>query len=102
MLRRMPASQLLDWMIFEELEPFGDERAEVGVAHLLRELDLMTRLQLAKPGARVHRKPLKDFVLRVGDLMPPAAARTQSPKEQMSLMRAIAAAYVPGVRAADD
>lgn len=104
-MRAMPPRQLLDWMFYFELEPFGEERADLRVSFLLQKLEDLDRKRDAS--RRRHNRmwtpsKLKDHVLRIGDLLPPAAPRTQTPQDHKHIMRAIAMAYAPGVRAADN
>ena len=54
MRRELPPWKWQEWKIFEELEPFSDERIDWGFAHVCQ--------FLARNG-----KPLRDFMLPHGD-----------------------------------
>ena len=80
MLRHIPARTLVEWTIYEQLEPFGDERADLRTAAVLQLL------------ANIHRDrkkhsrpwPLADFVLRIGDAAPPPPVRPDRASAQRS------------------
>lgn len=88
-MRLMPAPLLAEWAAYSQLEPFGEERADLRTSALMQTLVNLHRDQ------KRHRRPfpLEDFLLRIGDAAPAAPARTQTPKQQFNILRAIALAY---------
>ena len=79
MLRQMSVTDLRTWIAYYELEPFGEERAD------LRSAQIVTTL------ANIHRKPrtpaarIKDFVLQVGE---PARSKSVGPSFEEIKQRA--------------
>lgn len=67
MLRGMSIRQLHEWMAFYELEPFGDERGDIRFSYLMQTLVNLKRNPRKQPQA----PPLTDFVLPLGDAIPP-------------------------------
>lgn len=89
MLRSMPAPLFLEWAQYEQNEPFGEERADLRISALMQTIVNLHRDQ------KRYRKPfpLDDFILRIGDAAPAAPVRTQTPKQQFNILKAIALAY---------
>jgi hypothetical protein len=63
MLGRVTWRQLSEWMAFEELEPFGEERDDFRAAQIVQALWNIARDQTKCPNGY----PLTDFVLKIGD-----------------------------------
>lgn len=89
MRRRLPAKLAVEWATYEELEPFGEERADLRTAALLQLLTNIYRDTKKWPTPF----PLSEFMLRVGDSGPPPPRRTQTVKQQFNVLKAIAMAY---------
>lgn len=79
MLERMSAREFYEWMILEQIEPFGDRRGDIQTGQLLAML------------ANTNRTKKSDKVFGPLDFIPnwepvPQAAHTQTPEEQMDTM----------------
>ncbi len=89
MRRRMPAKLFVEWTAYEELEPFGEERADLRVALLLQLLTNIYRDRKRWPSEF----QLGQFMPHVGDSGPPPPKRTQTVKQTFDVLKAIAMAY---------
>lgn len=63
MLRGMTAKQFFEWIAFDELEPFGEERDDIRTASIVQMIHNVN----VKAG---HQKKLSDFILKFGDPQP--------------------------------
>lgn len=87
--RRMPAPLLAEWAAYDSLDPLGEERADLRISALMQ-----TTVNLHRDQKRYRRPfPLDDFILRFGDAAPAAPVKTQTPKQQFNILKAIAQAY---------
>jgi hypothetical protein len=67
MLRQMPAGLLFEWREYEELEPFGEERADLRAAQIVQAIYNVNRDVKKYPNG----VPLADCLLYFGDAQPP-------------------------------
>ena len=94
MLRRHTAKWLRDWMVYYEVEPFGDFRSDVRAAQVASMIFNMAV-------AAKDRKPLGDFILKWdGKEEKPTKTQTlqeggrkQSWQEQLAIMKMLAVAF---------
>jgi hypothetical protein len=63
MLEEIPHEKLLEWQAYDDLEPFGEERADFRAAHIVQTLVNLARDPVVYPGGF----PLSDFLLGFGD-----------------------------------
>lgn len=85
MLRQMPPAQIRDWMIYEQVEPFGELRADYRAASIR---ETIHNLAVKK----AYRKPVSAFLLKIGE-QAEAAQRRQTPEEQSKIMRQVFEIY---------
>ena len=79
LLQRMSSSELSEWRAYYEIEPFGEERADLRAGTIASPLVNMWK---GKKGART--KP-SDWIMKFGALLP------QDPEEMKMLLKALAA-----------
>lgn len=82
MLRRMPSALLNEWMAFDEMEPFGEQRGD------LRSALVAMTVANAQRGPKQKPFKLEDFLLR----FEPVEKRRQTWQEQHAIMRMMAEA----------
>lgn len=80
MLRAMPAALLSEWMAFDELEPFGEQRGD------LRSALVAMTVANAQRGPKQKPFTIQDFLLK----FEPAERRKQTWQEQHAIMQMIA------------
>jgi len=88
MLRLITARQFLTWAAYEELEPFGEERADYRAASIVQTIVNMNR------DTKKHPRPfdIEDFVLRFGDSTAPKK-KQQTWQEQKQIMQMYSELY---------
>lgn len=79
MLDRMPMPQLLEWVAYAQIEPFGEERADLRAGIV------------ASTIANVHRRPGKP-AYRATDFMPKFRRRAQTVEEMGAIFMTAAMA----------
>lgn len=95
MLRQIPARLFAEWTIYAELEPFGEERADIRTSTLLQ---LLTNVYRDR---KRHKTPfaLDEFVLRIGDAAPPPPTRTaQTAQEKFDALKMMLLAHTAAGR----
>lgn len=83
LMERMSANEFFEWMIMEQIEPFGDKRGDIQAG------------LIAQIIANIHRDPNKD-PYQLEDFLPQFEERKkltpeQSPEDQMAFMLALQA-----------
>jgi hypothetical protein len=81
MMARMPASEFIEWVAFDRIEPFGDRRADIHSA-LIR--TMMANMFARKEGDPPF--PVEDFI----PSFEPRPERIQTPEQQLNLMKMLA------------
>ena len=84
MLRKMPAYIFWEWMAYAELEPFGEERADLRAAQIC----LFTAAPYRKKGSAAPK--LEDYLLKFDGSR--SKAKRQSPAAQKAVLH-----QIPGV-----
>lgn len=92
LLRRFTAKQFRDWEIYNELEPFGEIRADYRAASISSMIFNMA----VEPK---HRKPLKEFLLKFEQT---GEKPKQTWQQQLQLLKILSAAYSTNVPVAKD
>lgn len=83
LMQRMSAAEFMEWRLLEQIEPFGDRRADVGAAMICATIANVNRGEKTKPYQTT------DFIPRWD---PPSPARPQTPEDQLQFMLMIQAA----------
>jgi hypothetical protein len=83
MLRSISWAQLMEWMAYEKMEPFGDLRRDWQAASICATIANMTAIQMRSE----KRFQVKDFML---DFEPRAVAEPESTGKTWQEMRMIA------------
>jgi len=89
MLARISADKLLEWQVFEQLEPFGEDRADLRSAQIVQAL-----YHIATARVRPDPGPLERFRILVGDWRPSetvqatVTAEKQTVKQQERMLDA--------------
>jgi len=88
MLREMSFAEFQDWQQFAELEPFGEERADIRTASIVSTLANIWR------DPKKHRQPyqMSDFFFRFGD-SPEEKKQPQSWEQMKNIGMMMAKAY---------
>lgn len=83
MLRRISARQMTEWMAFEQIDPFGEKRADYRAASIVQIIANVNRDTKKRP------KPYKieEFLLKFE--RDARAPKRQTPQEQSRAMRQI-------------
>lgn len=76
MMERMPASEFVEWMVLEQIEPFGDRRADILAGIIAATVANVNRVKGQKPMAP------EDFMIK----WEKPAAKVQSPNDQLARM----------------
>lgn len=89
MLRRIPATQLLEWMHYDAIDPFGQWRADYRAAEIVTMLANINRDGKKKP------QPYKtsDFLVQFGEPIEGEKKKKQTWQEQKNIGRLIAFAH---------
>jgi hypothetical protein len=85
MLRSITAKQLVEWRMFEMLEPFGPEREDLRIASVVATLLNIHRDRTKKPF------DIADCIIKFGDAAPPAKG-PKSKGQDWRIMKAVAVA----------
>lgn len=80
----MTAREFRAWELYNELEPFGEERQDYRVASILHMLYHINR------GKTSPTKELKEFVLKFGETV---EERKQTPQQQFAMLKVLAAMH---------
>jgi hypothetical protein len=87
MLASITSDQLLEWMVYEKLEPFGEDRGDLRAAQVVQAL-----YHIALMRVRPEPYPLDRFRLSIGDWRPTTdaepAARGQTVAQQERMLDA--------------
>lgn len=89
MLAQITWPQFLEWLAYDQLEPFGEEREDMRNAHIVQTLINLHRSKNQEP------YPLSRFVLTFGDYKPPPPPQ-QDWRSMKSMMAAMLGAPLPG------
>ncbi len=84
MLSEMSISEFREWVAYYDLEPFGEERADLRTASIVK----MVHDVNVKRSARD--KPLSDFVIKIGKATP-IDHRSKANQDRMKMMGAMIA-----------
>ena len=89
MLRRLTAKQFRNWELYDELEPFGEVRADYRAASIVQMLYNVNR------GPKTKAISLQECLLKFGE---PAAKKQQSWQSMQAIAKMIAMTYnAPGI-----
>lgn len=85
MLREMSIRQFLEWRAYFDLEPFGEERADLRSAHIVQTLVNIRRGEARKPAVA-----LKDCTLSFGERQAMAfGSKAEAEQARQSIIRAM-------------
>lgn len=89
MLREITWPQFLEWYAYDQVDPFGEERADMRTAQIVQTLVNLNR--------REHQEPYKlsEFVLPFGDYEPPAPPKQTWQQQKYMMMQMSAALGTP-------
>jgi len=89
MLRSVTAAQLIEWMQYDILEPFGEWRDD------WRSAEIVTMLANINRDAKKRKEPYKvtDFLTRFGERSEEELKPRQTVKDQVRIAKLIAAAF---------
>lgn len=85
MLRSLTAKQFRNWELYDEMEPFGEKRADYRTASIVQVIANVNR------GTQTPAYKLEDFVLPFGD--EPSTKPKQSWQEQLKLLTVFSSAH---------
>lgn len=83
LMQRMSAAEFMEWRLLEQIEPFGDRRADIHAGMVCAVLANIHRGEKTKPFTITDFVPTWD---------PPPPVRPQTPEEQLQFMLMIQAA----------
>jgi hypothetical protein len=87
LLRQLSAKEFRNWMLFEQIEPYGGLRGDLQVASVVQMIANVNRGKDQEP------YKLKDFLLRFGEEPIPEKPKGLSPEQQDAVLRALFVAY---------
>ena len=89
MLRRITAQQLIEWMQYDIIEPFGEWRAD------WRSAEIVTMLANVNRDSKKKKEPYKttDFLTKFGEPVEEERKPKQTVKQQVAIAKLIAAAF---------
>ncbi len=89
MLRSITANQLIEWMQYDILEPFGEWRDD------WRSAEIVTMLANVNRDSKKRKEPYKvsDFLPRFGERVTEDLKPKQTVKQQVAIAKLIAAAF---------
>lgn len=91
MLSLISFRQLKEWMVYADLEPFDEVRADIRTAHIISTLANVNR----DPKKRRKAFDIADCLLHFGDSRPPKKVKSARDMENVAKMIALSYGVVP-------
>jgi hypothetical protein len=89
MLKEMSAVEWELWKVYLSLNPVGEDREDLRTAQVAQAIWNVQIAKTAGRGRTPQYRPLKDFLLLIGDRPDPnAPTRRQTAKEQWAILKA--------------